>query len=92
MPFRRGGARKRRDSAEAEIIAGLRACGAFVQQISGTGCPDLVVHFLGRWYAFEVKNPKGSSLTNAQVQQQAGRAPYPVIHGIDEALKILLAR
>lgn len=89
MAFRRGGGKRRRDSNEVRIIDALRQCGAFVVQISGTGTPDILVHWGGRWMPFEVKTETGK-LTKAQQTQQAGHAPYPVIRDVDQALKILL--
>ena len=60
MPFRRGGAGKKRDVAEQPIIKAARAVGARAYQISGTGLPDLLVEFRGRWYPGEVKSPGGT--------------------------------
>lgn len=89
--MRRVGQARRRDDNEREIVDGLRKCGVFVVQISGLNAPDILCAFGSKWMPFEIKTAKGK-LTKAQVQQQAGRAPYPVIKSCDDALKILLAR
>ena len=79
-PFRRGGGFRRRDASEPAIIQGLRACGAFVQQLSGDGAPDLLVRCQGRWTPLEVKSD-GGHRTKAQEQTQ-----YPLVRSLDEAL------
>lgn len=85
MSFRRGGGKKRRDANEPAIIDALRRCGAFVQQVSGDGCPDLLVCWQGRWTPLEVKTATGR-LKPSQVKQQASQAPYPLVRSIDDAL------
>lgn len=89
--MRRVGQARRRDANEVEIVDGLRKCGVFVVQISGVNAPDILCAFGSKWMPFEIKTRTGK-LTKLQVQQQAGRAPYPVVRSCDEALKILLAR
>ena len=49
----------KRDKAEPDIVAALRAVGAYVAPISQPGLPDLFVLFRQRWYALEVKTGKG---------------------------------
>lgn len=89
--MRRVGQARRRDENERDIVDGLRKCGVFVVQISGVNAPDILCAFGSKWMPFEIKGTKGK-LTKAQVQQQAGRAPYPVVKSIDDCLRILLAR
>lgn len=45
----------RRDDNEREIINVLEAAGATVQQLDGTGLPDLLVGFRGVTYLIEIK-------------------------------------
>ena len=54
----RGHARMR-DSNEKEIIAALKAAGATVTQLNGTGVPDLLVGHAGNTFLLEVKLPLG---------------------------------
>ena len=58
--MRIGGAKKRRDAAEAAIIQALRAYGATVFQLSGAGIPDLLVGYRGTWLPLEVKSAHGT--------------------------------
>jgi hypothetical protein len=87
MAFWKGGAKKRRDANEPGIIDALRGCGAYVQQLSGDGCPDLLVCWRGRWTPLEVKTAKGR-LKPSQVKQQASTAPYPIVRSVSEALQV----
>ena len=84
MAYRRGGGGKRRDGTEAAIIEGLRKCGCFVKQCHGDGAPDLIVRFGDRWMPMEVKSVGG----RVTLDQQA--ADYPIVHGLDEALIVML--
>lgn len=81
--FKRGGAAKRRDVAEAPIADALRAVGARVERVSGRGLPDLLVGFRGRYYALEVKTGSGRQTA---AQRETG---YPVVRSVDEALRII---
>lgn len=81
MTFRRGGAGKRRDANEPALIAGWRAIGAEVWQVSGTGLPDVLVRFRGHLHAFEIKTATGA-LTEHQ-------GDFPVIRSMDEALNAI---
>ncbi len=49
---------RRRDSNEKPIIEALKAAGAFVQPLDGTGVPDLLVGYKGQTFLIEVKDPK----------------------------------
>lgn len=63
--MRWGGAKKRRDANEREIVKALEAVGAQVTRLSSAGAPDLLVRFRGVWTPLEVKTATGT-LTPAQ--------------------------
>lgn len=52
---------RKRDANEKQIIQALREVGAFVEQLSGTGTPDLLVAHRGRLYLIEVKDTRTES-------------------------------
>lgn len=79
MTFRRGGGGKRRDANEPSLIAGWRAVGAKVWQVSGTGLPDVIVFFRERWFCFEIKTATGT-LTDKQGE-------FPVIRDMEAGLR-----
>lgn len=81
MTFRRGGAGKRRDTNEPGLIAGWRAIGAKVWQVSGTGLPDVLVRFRGRLYAFEIKTAKGTETEN--------QGDFPIIRTMEQGLQAI---
>jgi hypothetical protein len=83
MPFRRGGAGKKRDANEKDIVAALRAIGADVTQVSGVGAPDLLIRFRGQLWGFEVKGGKGV-LTKAQQETR-----WPVVRSVSEAFAVI---
>jgi Holliday junction resolvase len=78
-----GGAKKRRDGTEAEIVAALRQVGATVFQLSGAGVPDLLVGFRHRWHVLEVKSKRGKP-TVLQSQH-----PVPIVRTPEEAFKAI---
>ena len=78
--MRRGGARKRRDATEAEIVDGLRQLGAYVVRCHGDGAPDLIVWWRSRWLPIEVKS-KGGAIRPNQIQ-------YPVARTLEQALAL----
>lgn len=82
--MRRGGAGKRRDSNEPQIIDGLRAIGCRVYQISGANLPDLLVCYRHRWMPLAVKTKTGA-LTESE---QAG-VPWPIVRSLDEAMQAI---
>jgi hypothetical protein len=84
MAFRRGGGGKRRDVAEPPILQAVRAVGAEAWQISGTGLPDVLIRFRGRFYAGEIKS-KGGTETVHQGAFDIWRTP-------DQVLKVIGAR
>ncbi len=84
MSFYRGGAGKRRDANEGEIIEALEAVGAQVWQISGRALPDLLVWRQGRPIVMEVKTAKGK-----QKPSQVG-TPWPIVRSAQEAVALVL--
>lgn len=48
---------QKRDACEKEIIKALKGAGAYVQQLTGKGVPDLLVGYRGRTYLMECKDP-----------------------------------
>ena len=83
MPFRTGGAGKRRDANEQAIVEALEAVGARVYRVSGRGLPDLLCERQGRFYALEVKGTKGRP-TEAQRD-----IPWPIVRSISDALAVV---
>ena len=64
MSYRRRGGGGKRDTAEKPILDALAARGIEFWQIGGTGNPDVLVRFRGRFYAGEVKTGKGEETKN----------------------------
>ena len=81
MGWRRRAGGGKRDSAEAPIVEALGAAGASVYQIGGTGNPDLLVCYWGRWTPLEVKTGKGKRTKNQQAIE------WPIVTTPDEALR-----
>lgn len=81
--MRGGGAKKRRDVSEPDIIAAYKSVGAFVKQVSGRDLPDLIIRWQGRWYVAEVKSAGGT------VSQGQSEAAYPIIRTRAEALALI---
>jgi len=79
MSFRRGGAAKRRDALEPDLLAALHAAGVQTWQLHGTGLPDLLTLFRGRYLPLELKSGSGT-LTAAQEG-----IPWPVVRSLDDA-------
>ena len=82
MTFLKGGARKRRDKIEAEIIAHLRARGAQTWQLSGRSVPDLLVWHHGHPIVLEIKSGK-APLSAVQAHDQN---PWPIVRSVAEAV------
>jgi len=78
--MRRGGASKRRDESEPQIIEALRKVGAFVQQCHGDRAPDLIVRLGGKWLPIECKSAKG--------RIRKGQGEYPIARTPAEALAL----
>ena len=83
MTFRKGGAGKRRDANEADIIDALESVGCRVWQLSGRGHPDLLAYRAYRWFPMEVKSAKGKR-TDAQRD-----VPWPIVRDVDQALRVI---
>lgn len=83
----RVGQARKRDESEGPIVDALRAYGATVYRISGSGLPDLLVCYRGRWTPLEVKSGTGK-LTEAQAKAWLD-APFAVVRTVDDALKQL---
>lgn len=67
----------RRDKSEGPIVDALRAAGAQVWRVSGTGLPDLLVRYRGVLYAGEVKTKTG--------KLRASQGEFPVWRTVEEA-------
>lgn len=80
-PFWKGGAGRRRDTAEKPIREALQAIGAEMWQIGGRGLPDLLVRYRGRLYAAEVKS-KGGTETEHQGAFTIWRTPKDALTAI----------
>lgn len=83
MTFRRGGAGKRRDANEPDVIDALEKAGAQVWQVSGRAVPDLLAWYRGRPFVMEVKTRLGK-----QKPSQVG-TPWPIVRSADEALAVI---
>lgn len=84
------------DGNQAEIVAALRAAGAFVQSLAavGDGCPDLLVIRGQRVFLLEVKDPRQDpnkrALRPSQVVWHAkANGLVHVVLTIDEALQVI---
>lgn len=75
----------KRDTAEAPIVARLRAHGAEVTPIDGRDVPDLLVSYRGSWGVAEVKTGK-AALRPGQIAWAARqKAPVPVLRTPEDA-------
>lgn len=83
MGWRRRAGGGKRDAAEGPIVDALRAVGAKVWFVGGTGNPDILVRFRGRLEGFEVKTGKGR-LTKNQNEDD-----WPVITTPAQALQAI---
>lgn len=85
------------DRNQPEIVAHLRACGAFVQPLNAVkdGCPDILVVFGGEVYLMEIKDgdkpPSARKLTPDELEwhRQARARGYEVavVLGVVDALE-----
>ena len=81
------------DHNQPQIVAALRAVGAFVQtlHVIGRGCPDILVSYRGCWTVMELKDgakpPSARRLTPDEVAWHAlAKAPVYVVSSVEEAL------
>ena len=88
MTYFRGGARKRRDMIEPDIIRALRARGVQTWQVGGRGLPDLLCWHRGRPVVLEVK--RGNARLSA-VQARAD-APWPVVRTVEAAVEAVCGK
>ena len=88
MSWRKRAGGGKRDTAEKPIVDALRAAGCVVRHIGGTGNPDLLVGYQGRWIVAEIKSGK-AGITKAQVESGSGvlwpiwRTPQDALEAID---------
>ena len=81
---------KRTDANHAEIRDAMRAAGATVEDLSGSGkgMPDTLVYTAdGRLLLVEIKMSKGT-LTAAQVRFHA-RFPVHVVRSVEDAIRLI---
>ena len=89
--MRRGGAGKRRDGPESDIIKALRKHGWGVLQLHERGGPDLLLWHPSNWYdtsrvrylVCEVKTATGTR-TPAQAD-----TPWPIVRSVEDALRLI---
>lgn len=83
--------RARTDQSQPGIVAALRGVGAKVQSLHrvGSGCPDLLVSFRGRWHVMECKTGKGKLKIDQQDWIDTFTAPVDVVRTPDEALRAI---
>ncbi len=85
-------------SLQKKIIKYLEKKGAWVVKITAcnkNGCPDLIVSYMGLFYAFEVKREDGKGVTSklqkyriTQINEAGGKA-Y-VVNSLDQVKKIIV--
>lgn len=63
---------RRRDANEPDVVAALKAAGAAVQKLDGTGCPDLLVGYCGELHLLEIKLPLGARGGKAHRREHEG--------------------
>lgn len=81
MGFRRRAGGGKRDSAEPAIIDALRAIGARVWPLGGTGNPDVLVLFRARFTPLEIKTGKGKTTENQS------DIPWPIVRTPEDAIR-----
>lgn len=82
------------DANHSQVVAALRKLGCSVQSLAdiGKGCPDLLVGYHGRNYAFEVKHGKGKLTPDEERWAASWRGQVHTIRSFEEAMKIIVAR
>lgn len=84
--------RRRADENQAEIVADLRAIGAYVLHTVGGGCPDLAVCYKEKVYLFEIKGSKGRLFQKQREWHRMWREAggnVAVIRSSEEAFSIM---
>ncbi len=81
MSYRRRAGGGRRDIAEKPITDALQAAGAEFWKLSGTGCPDILARYKGRYYVAEVKTGTAKETAN-QGAFDIWRTPEDALIGI----------
>jgi len=78
----------RADANQRAIVRALRAAGATVEHLHrvGHGCPDLLVGFRGRTFAFEVKAGDGQLTPDEMAWHENWRGQVAIVRSEDEAL------
>lgn len=88
----------KRDDNHRQVVAGLRAAGAFVQDMGavGSGVADLMVGYRGQWHILEVKNGEKCHSRRALTPRQIAwlfdirnRAPVHVVESVEQALGVI---
>lgn len=87
------------DDNQSEIVRAIQRIGAYVIDCShvGSGFPDLLVAFRGRWTLIEIKDgekpPSRRKLTPAQTifhaEAVAKGCKVHVVENVDQALRLL---
>jgi hypothetical protein len=84
------------DGNQPEIVAALRAIGAYVLHTHVLkNCFDLLVGYRGRTHLMEIKDPtqppSARKLTpgEAKFRQEWKGSPYHVVETVDEAIRII---
>lgn len=72
MGYRKRAGGGKRDAAEGPIVEALKAAGARVWYLGGTGNPDLLVRYKGAYYVGEAKTGRAAPNKNQQ------DIPWPV--------------
>ncbi len=87
------------DANQPAVVAALRQVGATVQHLHklGSGCPDLLVGYMGRNFLFEVKDgaksPSRQKLTaDEQEWHTAWRGFVAVVNSPEQAVRIVTAK
>ena len=81
MSYKRRAGGGKRDTAEKPIVEALRKIGVECWRIGGTGNPDVLTRWHGRYLPLEIKTGKGRLTANQ------GDIPWPVVRTIDEAIR-----
>jgi len=85
------------DANHSLIVGALIRCGATVQSLAavGSGCPDLLVGFRGKNFAFEIKDgskpPGARKLTpDQETWHAAWKGQVIVVESVEQALAAIV--